>query len=277
MKTIRVLVLLLLASVHVFTPVLSSVQGNLTTAPAKATLPTTTPAATAKPSTSAAAAAAAAATSTAAPAAASATAVAASTTSAPAPPAATASILAPAPAAVSTTLAPAPAAAAASTTAPAATSTTQKVTAAPTAAPKAAATSAAHVSTPALPDATNKTPDRHDDTEKRNTAPHQTIVPIVIQNHPNEKDKGAGRQAGSDEVPPKADKRLWWIVLPALLAGAAAVIMLKFKCKKIHDHTETIDTGTENASFQSRPESTKDGVMLLGVKSSGGEENAAVR
>ncbi|XP_078131999.1 uncharacterized protein LOC144534134 isoform X2 [Sander vitreus] len=255
MKTIRVLVLLLLASVHVFTPVLSSVQGNLTTAPAKATLPTTTPAATAKPSTSAAAAAAAAATSTAAPAAASATAVAASTTSAPAPPAATASILAPAPAAVSTTLAPAPAAAAASTTAPAATSTTQKVTAAPTAAPKAAATSAAHVSTPALPDATNKTPDRHDDTEKRNT----------------------GRQAGSDEVPPKADKRLWWIVLPALLAGAAAVIMLKFKCKKIHDHTETIDTGTENASFQSRPESTKDGVMLLGVKSSGGEENAAVR
>lgn len=28
-----------------------------------------------------------------------------------------------------------------------------------------------------------------------------------------------------------------------------------------------------SASFQSRPESTKDGVMLLGVKSSGGEEN----
>lgn len=30
---------------------------------------------------------------------------------------------------------------------------------------------------------------------------------------------------------------------------------------------------SHSASFQSRPESTKDGVMLLGVKSSGGEEN----
>ncbi|XP_061619698.1 mucin-7-like isoform X2 [Phyllopteryx taeniolatus] len=71
------------------------------------------------------------------------------------------------------------------------------------------------------------------------------------------------------------DKRLWWIVLPVLLVASAAFIILKFKCKKIHDHTETFDTGTENASFQSRPESTKDGVMLLGVKSSDGEENAA--
>ncbi|KAF7669016.1 hypothetical protein LDENG_00264070 [Lucifuga dentata] len=75
-----------------------------------------------------------------------------------------------------------------------------------------------------------------------------------------------------------ADKRLWWILLPVLVVGlAASIFILKFKCKKVHDHTETLDSGTENASFQSRPESTKDGVMLLGVKSSGGEENAAAR
>ncbi|XP_077445617.1 uncharacterized protein LOC144066145 [Stigmatopora argus] len=82
---------------------------------------------------------------------------------------------------------------------------------------------------------------------------------------------------GGDGASAKAatDKRLWWILLPVLLAASAAAIVLRFKCKKVHDHTETMDAGTENASFQSRPESTKDGVMLLGVKSSGGEENAA--
>ncbi|XP_077598272.1 uncharacterized protein LOC144213602 isoform X2 [Stigmatopora nigra] len=80
---------------------------------------------------------------------------------------------------------------------------------------------------------------------------------------------------GGDGASAKADKRLWWILLPVLLAASAAAIILRFKCKKVHDHTETMDAGTENASFQSRPESTKDGVMLLGVKSSGGEENAA--
>ncbi|XP_054457516.1 proteoglycan 4-like isoform X1 [Anoplopoma fimbria] len=75
----------------------------------------------------------------------------------------------------------------------------------------------------------------------------------------------------------KSDNRLWWILLPVLLVGAAAIIVLRFTCKKIHDHSETIDTGTENASFQSRPESTKDAVLLLGMKSSFGEENAASR
>ncbi|KAM9425321.1 uncharacterized protein KZ484_008916 isoform 2-T2 [Pholidichthys leucotaenia] len=88
----------------------------------------------------------------------------------------------------------------------------------------------------------------------------------------------AGTQMGNDEkTVPESDKRLWWIVLPVLLVAGAAAIFFKFKSKKVHDHTETLDTGTENASFQSRPESTKDGVMLLGVKSSGGEENAAAR
>ncbi|XP_030287919.1 uncharacterized protein LOC115590619 [Sparus aurata] len=95
---------------------------------------------------------------------------------------------------------------------------------------------------------------------------------------PGEIAKGAGPQTGSgDKELPKSEKRLLWILLPGAVFVAAAAIFLKFKCKKIHDHTETIDTGTENASFQSRPESTKDGVMLLGVKSSGGEENAAAR
>lgn len=79
-----------------------------------------------------------------------------------------------------------------------------------------------------------------------------------------------GKVAGSD-------KRLWWILLPALLVVGVVALFFKFKSKKVHDHTETLDTGTENASFQSRPESSKDGVMLLGVKSSGGEENAAAR
>ncbi|XP_033839719.1 mucin-2-like [Periophthalmus magnuspinnatus] len=76
---------------------------------------------------------------------------------------------------------------------------------------------------------------------------------------------------------PISDKRLWWILLAALLVVAAVAIVLYFKSKKVADHTDTIDIGTENASFQSRPESTKDGVMLLGVKSSGADENAAAR
>ncbi|XP_062240193.1 uncharacterized protein LOC133950045 [Platichthys flesus] len=82
---------------------------------------------------------------------------------------------------------------------------------------------------------------------------------------------------GYMKEPLKPDKRLWWILAPVLLVGAAAAIVLKFRSKRINDHSENIDTGTENASFQSRPESTKDGVMLLGVKSCVGEENAAAR
>ncbi|XP_056299080.1 mucin-7-like [Pseudoliparis swirei] len=109
---------------------------------------------------------------------------------------------------------------------------------------------------------------------------HHTTRPAGTPPHLNEKgaETGAGSLSGTDgKVPPKSDKRLWWILLPVLLVGAAATIVLKSKCKKIHDHSETIDTGTENASFQSRPESTKDGVMLLGVKSAAAEETAAAR
>ncbi|XP_026017589.1 mucin-5AC-like isoform X2 [Astatotilapia calliptera] len=84
-----------------------------------------------------------------------------------------------------------------------------------------------------------------------------------------------GSQAGQTEEK-SADKKLWWLVLPATLAAAAIAIVLKFKSKKVHNPTETVDTGTENASFQ-RAENSKDGVMLLGVKSSGREENAEAR
>lgn len=84
-----------------------------------------------------------------------------------------------------------------------------------------------------------------------------------------------GSQAGQTEEK-SADKKLWWLALPAILAAAAIAIVLKFKSKKVHNPTETVDTGTENASFQ-RAENSKDGVMLLGVKSSGREENAEAR
>ncbi|XP_028331116.1 mucin-2-like isoform X2 [Gouania willdenowi] len=117
-----------------------------------------------------------------------------------------------------------------------------------------------------------------DSTEKPQTAHHTESTPA--KPHEKEESKDRGLQTGSEEkIPPKSasDKRLWWILLPVLLVGAAAAIILKFKSKKVHNHQETLDAGTENASFQSRPEITKDGVMLLGVKSSSGEENAAAR
>ncbi|KAG7498120.1 hypothetical protein JOB18_049260 [Solea senegalensis] len=110
------------------------------------------------------------------------------------------------------------------------------------------------------------------------SAPTHTSAPGLQVKPERAGEKGAGSQKGSEgQSVAKSDKRLWWILLPALLVAAAAAIFFKFKSKKINDHTETIDTGTENASFQSRPESSKDGVMLLRVKSSGGEENAAAR
>ncbi|XP_056156113.1 uncharacterized protein LOC130130430 isoform X2 [Lampris incognitus] len=91
--------------------------------------------------------------------------------------------------------------------------------------------------------------------------------------------KGKDSQTGSEEkTPPKSDKRLLWVLLPVLFVMVAAILfILKFKCIKVHNHTETIDNGTENASFQSRPEGTRDGVMLLSVNSSGGGENDSPR
>ncbi|KAI4808602.1 hypothetical protein KUCAC02_000656, partial [Chaenocephalus aceratus] len=122
---------------------------------------------------------------------------------------------------------------------------------------------------------------------KVTTQAHKTATPAATSTDKKVNTSPAvhvnGTETGNKPLQPRSvnpnttvenpDKRLWWIVLPVLLVAAAAFILLKFQCKKIHDHTETIDTGNENASFQSRPESTKDGVMLLGVKSSGGDEN----
>ncbi|KAL0970348.1 hypothetical protein UPYG_G00240780 [Umbra pygmaea] len=76
----------------------------------------------------------------------------------------------------------------------------------------------------------------------------------------------------------KSNYKLLWILLPVLVVVVAALIFIfKYNCMKVHNHTDVTDNGTENASFQSRPESSKDGVMLLGVKSSVTEDNAAAR
>ncbi|KAM4612100.1 uncharacterized protein ACJ7VT_012701 isoform 1-T1 [Polymixia lowei] len=147
--------------------------------------------------------------------------------------------------------------------------------------------------TPAKKNNTSKStpgPVEHSKTTPKSEKPAPTSVsgiPVsVTATGLQEKDSktkfGAGSQSGRDgsdgKELPKTDKNLLWILLPVVMVIAAAVIfILKFKFIKVHDHTETIDNGTENASFQSRPDSTKDGVMLLGVKSSGGEENAAAR
>lgn len=34
-----------------------------------------------------------------------------------------------------------------------------------------------------------------------------------------------------------SDKQLWWLVLPGLLVAAAAAIYLRFRSKKVHEHT----------------------------------------
>nr|XP_040038217.1 A-agglutinin anchorage subunit-like isoform X1 [Gasterosteus aculeatus aculeatus]XP_040038218.1 A-agglutinin anchorage subunit-like isoform X2 [Gasterosteus aculeatus aculeatus] len=118
-----------------------------------------------------------------------------------------------------------------------------------------------------------------------NKTDNQTLTPNTPLDSNTEKpretapaataENGPGSHSGSEQRV-QSDKRWWWILLPIGLVGAAAIIV-KFKSKKVHVNSETVDIGTENASFQSRPESAKDGVMLLGVKSSGGEDNASAR
>ncbi|XP_046905291.1 cell wall integrity and stress response component 4-like isoform X2 [Hypomesus transpacificus] len=82
------------------------------------------------------------------------------------------------------------------------------------------------------------------------------------------------KEVGPDQMKDPDDKTLLWVLLPVLgVVLAAGIVIFKFKCMKVHDHTEMNDHEHENASYQSRPDSSKDGVMLLGVKSSGGEVN----
>ncbi|XP_039525098.1 flocculation protein FLO11-like isoform X2 [Pimephales promelas] len=74
----------------------------------------------------------------------------------------------------------------------------------------------------------------------------------------------------------ESENRYLWILLPTLCIVLAAMIYLKFKCKKVQHRPEMADNGTENASFQRTD--GKDGVMLLGVsKTLVGEDNAAAR
>ncbi|XP_035609000.1 uncharacterized protein LOC118368745 isoform X2 [Oncorhynchus keta] len=102
-----------------------------------------------------------------------------------------------------------------------------------------------------------------------------TSRPVEKGQEGDKNDRNAGQDAShraGDEEPetPKSNKNMLWILLPVLgVVVAAVIVFFKFKSMKVHDHTEAIDNGTENASFQSRSDSTKDGVMLLGVKSSG--------
>ncbi|XP_021433786.2 uncharacterized protein PB18E9.04c isoform X1 [Oncorhynchus mykiss] len=109
---------------------------------------------------------------------------------------------------------------------------------------------------------------------------NKTTISHLTKNLSGSEDENTGQDRVKDNknTDQDVDKNLLWILLPVLaLVGAAVVVLLKSKCMKDHDHTEITDNGTENASFQSRPDNAKDGVMLLGVKSSGGEDNAAAR
>ncbi|KAG5261374.1 hypothetical protein AALO_G00303740 [Alosa alosa] len=92
-----------------------------------------------------------------------------------------------------------------------------------------------------------------------------------------ENDLQSGQNADGETKQQETDRRILWILLPVLGVLVAGVLfVLKFKCMKVQDHAEPTENGTENASFQ-RSDSNKDGVMLLGVKTSGGEENMAAR
>ncbi|KAL7876102.1 hypothetical protein AOLI_G00110650 [Acnodon oligacanthus] len=77
----------------------------------------------------------------------------------------------------------------------------------------------------------------------------------------------------SEQLRIESNAKYWWLLL---LVGVVVGVLIYVKHKKKNPRAETTDSGTENASFQ-RTESNKDGVMLLGVKSSGGEENAAAK
>ncbi|KAK3567393.1 hypothetical protein QTP86_019873 [Hemibagrus guttatus] len=81
--------------------------------------------------------------------------------------------------------------------------------------------------------------------------------------------QGAEQGQQPENAAIKFDARYLWLLV---LVVAVLAVVVYFGCFKGQNlPVETMDHGTENASFQ-RTES-KDGVMLLGVKS-GGEENA---
>ncbi|XP_072543997.1 uncharacterized protein [Salminus brasiliensis] len=91
---------------------------------------------------------------------------------------------------------------------------------------------------------------------------------------PNNTENQTDASLDNTDVPD--NKKYLWILMPVGVATLAAAMYFRSKFFKVHHHPETTDNGTENASFQ-RTESNKDGVMLLGVKTSGAEENAAAK
>ncbi|XP_037400745.1 uncharacterized protein DDB_G0284671-like isoform X7 [Pygocentrus nattereri] len=112
-----------------------------------------------------------------------------------------------------------------------------------------------------------------------NSGPQSGQLPTSPSN-PDEGRENVGTSGPSTSSPStssmlqKADMKYFWLLLLVGVAGVCAFIYIR--CKKKSPRAETTDSGTENASFQ-RTESNKDGVMLLGVKSSGSEANAAAK
>ncbi|XP_063043011.1 putative uncharacterized protein DDB_G0290521 [Engraulis encrasicolus] len=122
-------------------------------------------------------------------------------------------------------------------------------------------------------------PEDTPETNKTAVAPTEAVPAPSGSSSPAETtdNKQQAGQATEDGKEAKTDNKILWVLLPVLVVCVAGVIfILKYKCMKVQEHIEPTENGTENASFQ-RSESNKDGVMLLGVKSSGAEENAAAR
>ncbi|KAG7330105.1 hypothetical protein KOW79_006327 [Hemibagrus wyckioides] len=117
-----------------------------------------------------------------------------------------------------------------------------------------------------LPTNTTQSPDPTTKIDDKQPNPTTTLDKLKTNS------KGAEQGQQSENTPKKFDARYLWLLV---LVVAVLAVVTYFKCFKRQTlPVETMDHGTENASFQ-RTES-KDGVMLLGVKS-GGEENAAAK
>ncbi|XP_037400756.1 putative protein TPRXL isoform X11 [Pygocentrus nattereri] len=106
-----------------------------------------------------------------------------------------------------------------------------------------------------------------------NSGPQSGQLPTSPSN-PDEGRENVGTSGPSTSSPSTSNMKYFWLLLLVGVAGVCAFIYIR--CKKKSPRAETTDSGTENASFQ-RTESNKDGVMLLGVKSSGSEANAAAK
>ncbi|XP_018615257.1 uncharacterized protein LOC108938810 isoform X2 [Scleropages formosus] len=113
-------------------------------------------------------------------------------------------------------------------------------------------------------------------TESTSTAGSDTMTQAE-EHHSRVSVPSTSEPGGTKEPVQASDKRMLWCLVPVLgIVVAALAYGFKSKLRKGPTYPDTTENGTENASYQSRPENSKDGVMLLGVKS-GGEDNAAAR